>query len=155
MLWVIAAANAQTASDWVNPHNVARQAVGAGLPDLTWDGTLATYATNWAQSQATNHNCALQHSGGPYGENIFWASWSSLPSDAVSAWVGEKQYYHYATNSCAAGQVCGHYTQVIILRPLSMSDLLDQSLCCSLACFQMSTNAASKPVLQLSLTACM
>ena len=30
----------------------------------------------------------------------------------VHAWSKEKQYYDYATNTCAKGQICGHYTQV-------------------------------------------
>jgi pathogenesis-related protein 1 len=31
----------------------------------------------------------------------------------VGSWVSEKQYYDHDTNSCADGQVCGHYTQVV------------------------------------------
>jgi pathogenesis-related protein 1 len=28
-------------------------------------------------------------------------------------WVAEKQWYDHDSNTCAAGQVCGHYTQVV------------------------------------------
>nr|prf protein 1a,pathogenesis related [Nicotiana sp.] len=28
-------------------------------------------------------------------------------------WVDEKQYYDHDSNTCAQGQVCGHYTQVV------------------------------------------
>ena len=58
------------------------------------------------------------HSGGPYGENIFWGSgggagWSA--SDAVASWVAEKRWYDHGSNSCSApeGRSCGHYTQVV------------------------------------------
>ncbi|VAI71685.1 unnamed protein product [Triticum turgidum subsp. durum] len=76
-------------------------------------------AQNTPQDYVSPHNrindCKLQHSGGPYGENIFWGSagadWKA--ADAVNAWVGEKQDYDYGSNTCAAGKVCGHYTQVV------------------------------------------
>lgn len=97
---------------YLNPHNTARQAVGAGIPNLSWSQTLQNYATAWANNQANTANCALTHSGGPYGENIYWSSGSSQPADAVNLWVAEKQFYNYGSNSCAQGQVCGHYTQV-------------------------------------------
>ncbi|KAM2731092.1 hypothetical protein EV2_034798 [Malus domestica] len=32
---------------------------------------------------------------------------------AVDLWVAEKADYSYESNSCAAGKVCGHYTQVV------------------------------------------
>ncbi|KAL3679681.1 hypothetical protein R1sor_022637 [Riccia sorocarpa] len=107
---------AQTISQqFLDPHNAARSSIsGANIPNLVWDKKLQSYAQSWAHNQAsTANNCDLKHSGGPYGENIYWASWSSTPSDAVNAWVAEKQYYNYATNTCATDQVCGHYTQVI------------------------------------------
>ncbi|KAG4114361.1 hypothetical protein ERO13_D12G041532v2 [Gossypium hirsutum] len=28
-------------------------------------------------------------------------------------WVNEKANYNYNSNRCAAGKVCGHYTQVV------------------------------------------
>ncbi|MEM6522020.1 MAG: CAP domain-containing protein, partial [Cyanobacteria bacterium P01_C01_bin.70] len=31
----------------------------------------------------------------------------------VAAWVAEKADYDYASNSCASGKVCGHYTQIV------------------------------------------
>jgi pathogenesis-related protein 1 len=59
----------------------------------------------------------LVHSGGGpngYGENLFWVGGSDwTASDAVGAWVGERPNYDYNRNSCAAGKVCGHYTQVV------------------------------------------
>ncbi|KAG6554710.1 hypothetical protein Mapa_003729 [Marchantia paleacea] len=100
------------ASQYLDPHNAARKAVRSNLPDLKWNQNLANYASNWAKNLA-RRNCPLTHSDGQYGENIFWASWSSKPSDAVNAWVDEKKYYNYASNSCTKDKVCGHYTQVV------------------------------------------
>jgi len=33
-------------------------------------------------------------------------------TSAVSSWWGENSYFFYNNNTCQAGQVCGHYTQV-------------------------------------------
>ncbi|KAJ0963344.1 hypothetical protein J5N97_028466 [Dioscorea zingiberensis] len=90
--------------------NSARNAVG--LSPVTWDTTVVAYAQNYANQRIGD--CQLVHSGGPYGENIFWGSGAEFTAaDAVNSWVSEKQYYDYASNTCAAGKVCGHYTQVV------------------------------------------
>ena len=97
--------------DYLTPHNRARAAVGVGA--VTWSTKLQQFAERYAAQRAGD--CRLQHSGGPYGENIFWGSagadWKA--ADAVRSWVDEKQWYNYAANSCAARKVCGHYTQVV------------------------------------------
>ncbi|BFI17439.1 pathogenesis-related protein 1 [Marchantia polymorpha subsp. ruderalis] len=105
-----------TADEYLTPHNDARAGLNQGIPSLTWDTTLESYATDWAATRAAaGDDCALIHSGGPYGENIYWSSGPSTPADAVQAWVSEEAYYDYATNSCSAieGESCGHYTQVV------------------------------------------
>ncbi|EEE50692.1 hypothetical protein OsJ_30952 [Oryza sativa Japonica Group] len=82
-----------TPQDYVNLHNSARRADGVG--PVSWDPKVASFAQSYAAKRAGD--CRLQHSGGPYGENIFWGSagraWSA--ADAVASWV------------------CGHYTQVV------------------------------------------
>ncbi|KAJ3706113.1 hypothetical protein LUZ61_009818 [Rhynchospora tenuis] len=101
--------------DYVNAHNTARSAVGVG--GVTWDSTVQAYAQNYANQR--KGDCQLIHSGGPYGENLYGGyiaggygkDYSGV--DAVNAWVSEKQYYDYNSNSCAQGKVCGHYTQVV------------------------------------------
>ncbi|KAL1372018.1 hypothetical protein HN51_002186 [Arachis hypogaea] len=98
------------ASQFLVPQNAARSVLR--LRPLTWSAKLTRYA-QWYANQRRN-DCALQHSNGPYGENIFWGSgtgWS--PAQAVDAWVSERQYYNYWRNSCANGEMCGHYTQVV------------------------------------------
>ncbi|XP_022988980.1 pathogenesis-related protein PRB1-3-like [Cucurbita maxima] len=98
-----------TPQDFVNAHNAARALVGVG--PVQWDATVASYAQQYANLRI--NDCQLIHSGGPYGENIAWGSSNLSGTAAVQLWVAEKQYYNYNTNSCAAGKVCGHYTQVV------------------------------------------
>lgn len=95
-------------------HNIVR-ATKWELP-LVWDTQLENYARWWAGQRKSD--CALRHSFPEYdfklGENIFWGSGSAwTPSDAVREWAAEEKYYTYNTNSCAAGQQCGHYTQIV------------------------------------------
>ncbi|XVE96788.1 hypothetical protein REPUB_Repub02eG0253200 [Reevesia pubescens] len=102
--------NVKFLSDFVSAHNFAR--VPIGHPPMTWNYTLAYYAKQWAKKRV--NDCKLIHSYGPYGENLFWGGashWS--PSAVVKSWVDEKFYYDPKSNSCAKGQMCGHYTQVI------------------------------------------
>jgi hypothetical protein len=113
-VWLLCATSiwAALSDDFLNPHNAARSQLG--LPPLVWDATLAQYADWWANERRVNGNCQLQHSNGPYGENIFWGGGSSwTPADAVNSFLSEKQYYDYASNTCQAGKQCGHYTQIV------------------------------------------
>ncbi|XP_072951812.1 pathogenesis-related protein 1A-like [Typha angustifolia] len=98
--------------DFLDPHNSARADVG--VAPMSWNDTVAAYAQDYASQRAAD--CQLEHSGGPYGENIFWGGGSSwTAADAVNSWVSEKQYYDYESNSCSAppNESCGHYTQVV------------------------------------------
>ncbi|XP_008801518.1 pathogenesis-related protein PRMS-like [Phoenix dactylifera] len=101
---------AATVSQFVAAHNAARRQVG--VPPLSWDPKLAKVAKAYAARR--RRDCRLVHSPGfAYGENIFWGAgrrWST--TDVVAAWVGEKQWYDYKTNSCS-GPDCTHYTQVV------------------------------------------
>lgn len=69
-------------------HNAKRQSVnplaGPTMANLTWDATLATYASNYAETLKSA--CNLVHSTGPYGENL---AWTSYPLSVVDAglWV--------------------------------------------------------------------
>ncbi|XP_072951630.1 pathogenesis-related protein 1-like [Typha angustifolia] len=80
---------------------------------MSWDDTVAAYAQNFASQLAAD--CHLAHSGGPYGENIYWSWGVGTAADAVNYWVAEKQYYDYESNSCLAppNESCYHYTQVV------------------------------------------
>ncbi|KAF8404814.1 hypothetical protein HHK36_009704 [Tetracentron sinense] len=94
--------------DYVNTHNAARSEVNVG--SIAWDTSLEAYAQDYANKRIGD--CALQHSGGPYGENIAAGGGELTGIDAVNLWVSEKGSYDYNSNSCVGGQ-CGHYTQVV------------------------------------------
>lgn len=95
-------------------HNAVRCAVGASpaLPPLQWSSSVASVAQSWADSLA-GQGCPLQHSGGPYGENIYWTSASSQPSDVVNSWASEQSCFSYTTFPDCCSCTCGHYTQLV------------------------------------------
>ncbi|EFJ37505.1 hypothetical protein SELMODRAFT_76987 [Selaginella moellendorffii] len=110
-----------TQSDFLDAHNSARASVSTSprIPPLSWSTDAAAFATQWITSLRDTKNCGLVHSGNrAYGENLYkWQGSPGLPppnpAEAVKSWVSERKDYTYATNSCAAGKVCGHYTQVV------------------------------------------
>jgi uncharacterized protein YkwD len=95
----------------VNAHNAIRSQYG--VPNLTWSTQLASYAQQWANTLLQNGK--FEHrSNSPYGENLATASGQMFsPERVVNLWGAESKYYNYASNSCAAGQVCGHFTQIV------------------------------------------
>lgn len=96
--------------EFLAAHNKVRASVNE--PPLKWDSALARYARRFASKRAVD--CRMLHSYGPYGENIFWGekdAWT--PAQVVGSWVSENQYYDKTNNVCVAGQMCGHYTQVV------------------------------------------
>jgi pathogenesis-related protein 1 len=90
-------------------HNAARANVNPpadpAIPPLSWSGALAGTAQGWADG------CVFEHSGGPFGENLYATTGSATPTDVVGSWVEEVASYDYASNGCSG--VCGHYTQVV------------------------------------------
>ncbi|GLT98035.1 hypothetical protein SLE2022_155630 [Rubroshorea leprosula] len=96
---------------YLNMHNLHRAEVG--VRPMTWDKVVATYAQNFANQLIGD--CSPRSSDGPYGENFAWGSDNSHFSgtDAVKMWGGEKADYDFESNTCVAGYICSHYTQVI------------------------------------------
>lgn len=93
---------------YLDTHNAARAHVG--VQPLTWNETLAAYARNYANTRVPY--CELEHSGGPYGENIAEGYETFTGEDAVNLWISEKANYDHHSNSCVGGE-CLHYTQVV------------------------------------------
>ncbi|KAL7002930.1 hypothetical protein U1Q18_004088 [Sarracenia purpurea var. burkii] len=95
--------------DFVAAHNAVRAEVGIG--PVTWNRTVAAYAEHYAALRSSN--CELEHSMGPYGENIAegWGDEFTAVA-AVKFWASEKPYYDYDSNSCV-GDECLHYTQIV------------------------------------------
>lgn len=97
----------------LNVHNALRATVSPAaspaLSPLTWSTAVAAVAQSYAD------RCVYGHSGtSGLGENIFGSSgWTNAEERAATLWAGEEPYYNYASNSCASGQQCGHYTQMV------------------------------------------
>ncbi|KAK7302638.1 hypothetical protein RJT34_13531 [Clitoria ternatea] len=94
--------------DFLEVHNEARAEVGVG--PLSWNHTLEGYAQRYANERIPD--CNLQHSMGPFGENIAEGYGDMKGSDAVKFWLTEKPYYDYHSNSCVHDE-CLHYTQIV------------------------------------------
>ncbi|KAL9259016.1 Pathogenesis-related protein [Drosera capensis] len=96
-------------NQYLAPQNAAR--VALRLPPLTWDYHLAGYAQWWADQR--KYDCALLHSNGPHGENMFWGSGTGWTAgQVVAGWLSERRWYNYRWNHCGIAD-CGHYTQII------------------------------------------
>ncbi|KAI9112396.1 hypothetical protein K1719_016593 [Acacia pycnantha] len=97
-----------TPQDFLKFHNEARAEVGVG--PLSWNNTLASYAKKYANMRS--QDCKLEHSDGPFGENIAEGYKDMKGSDAVKLWLTEKPNYNYDSNTCANDE-CLHYTQIV------------------------------------------
>merc|ERR1711862_925152 len=98
--------------DWVlYYHNVYRCMHGVQL--LQWDDSIADSAQTWATQGTCN---GLIHSGGDYGENIYWRIPAPAPSDlylGVGEWYNEIIDTDGGLTSDDCGGNCGHYTQLV------------------------------------------
>jgi hypothetical protein len=101
-------------------HDAARAAASPTpsppLSPLGWSAAAASAAQAWANGCSWGHDAELGALG--MGQNIFAvgstsAAVSAAPADVVGSWVSEASSYHYDTNTCDAGKVCGHYTAVV------------------------------------------
>ncbi|MDP9150935.1 MAG: CAP domain-containing protein [Myxococcota bacterium] len=108
------------ASAWLAPMNQARAALSVGEPPLTCDPIAAQVALSYASKCNYMHNAnrnmeyaALGGQGPGVGENIAAGAPTESIAKAVASWLSEVTSYTYATNSCASGAQCGHYTQII------------------------------------------
>jgi hypothetical protein len=112
---ILVASNNVRANGSFGPGNPAPSATAGGpLLPFTWSVAAETVAQNWAAQCNFSHNA----NRGPFGENIYAGGSESTPvavtgTDAVNSWAGEAANYTYSTNSCAAGDTCGHYTQLV------------------------------------------
>ncbi|WOK98547.1 pathogenesis-related protein PRB1-2-like [Canna indica] len=96
--------------EFLSSHNQVRAILGES--PIEWDRSLAKYARWW--SRLRRADCAMVHSTGPYGENLFWGSgqnWTA--ADAVRIWAEERAFYDPVDNSCSPGKMCGHFTQIV------------------------------------------
>ncbi|CAA7402477.1 unnamed protein product [Spirodela intermedia] len=104
-----AAGGKHLSREFLDAHNRVRRYVGEA--PVVWDRSLAMYARRWAKRR---RDCRCIHSGGPFGENMFWGTgkgWRA--ADAVRSWALEHYDYDRSSNSCRPGRMCGHYTQIV------------------------------------------
>jgi pathogenesis-related protein 1 len=130
-----APASAQVSSTEALAAFNAERAMYPGVGPLQWSPQLATYSQNWADRSAERDT--LMHRPDTYDNPLAPGQWvgetgfqgefyTYTVSDAVRAWVAEKQWYHYDQDDgnasrystppgCTApsGASCGHFTQVI------------------------------------------
>ncbi|XVF61936.1 hypothetical protein PTKIN_Ptkin08bG0175500 [Pterospermum kingtungense] len=102
------------ARDFLDAHNQARAVVGVG--PLKWSNQVANAADHLARYQSNKKGCHFANlTGYKYGANQYWSGGGikTPPREAVDSWVKEKNYYDYATNSCAPNGKCGLYKQVV------------------------------------------
>jgi hypothetical protein len=97
--------------------NMARAMVGE-MP-LKWDPIAAEVALTYAKRCMYQHNASaspeymtLGGSGG-LGEDIASGAPTLSIAASVASWLAEAAGYDHATNTCAAGKVCSHYTQIV------------------------------------------
>ncbi|WOH00707.1 hypothetical protein DCAR_0520081 [Daucus carota subsp. sativus] len=107
---IIHSSLAQTSpQDFVDAHNEVRSSEGVG--PIAWDETVANYARNYANLRS--QDCLMKHSDTPYGENLFEGGGDATAKQIVDYWASEKQYWDNNTKTCAPGEQCGHYLQVV------------------------------------------
>lgn len=80
------------------------------LPPLTWNAQAQAFAQAWVDGCDFRHNPSASNT---WGENLYASSGISTPAQVVSDWAAEAADYSYATNTCAPGKACGHYTQLV------------------------------------------
>jgi len=102
----------------LNAHNSWR--LRFSVPTLTWDSAVAAVAQDWANQVAATGIFAHRPNN-KYGENI-WGGTTGffVATDAVNSWGNEVNDYDFATNTCAAGKACGHFTQLVWARTIKV-----------------------------------
>jgi hypothetical protein len=97
-------------------HNSIRAELD--LEPLEWSEFLANTASTWVtqcidadEDLVIDHNPELQARA--LGENIWTGTGRRAIDDAVEAWAAEVDFYDAEEDTCAEGQVCGHYTQLV------------------------------------------
>jgi uncharacterized protein YkwD len=80
-------------------------------PPIKWSQKLAASAQRWAET-IKKRGCALQHSGGAYGENLAAGTQGTLdPGAVVAMWYREIMSYSFSHGSFSPKT--GHFTQLV------------------------------------------
>ncbi|XP_051852745.1 peptidase inhibitor 16 [Antechinus flavipes] len=97
----------------VELHNLYRSQVSppaTNMKNMKWDEDLAAFAKAYASKCVWGHN----KDRGRRGENLFAITEGEMDLQlAVEQWYNEHEHYSLSNATCAEGQMCGHYTQVV------------------------------------------
>jgi len=101
-----------------------------GAPPLVWSDAMAESANTYVsplESLRHSRSYSLPPPAGPAGENLYWSSWPSSPTEVVSSWYSEVQDCigtpETFTDGCRNGQggrATGHFTALAWKGALSM-----------------------------------
>ena len=102
--------------DILKIHNETRQAVGTA--PLKWNCALADFAQKWANKDTFEHSPEKDRQniipGSLAGENLSNDSETTQTMQKlIQGWIDEKAFLAGDAKTCAAGKVCGHYTQMV------------------------------------------
>ena len=98
-------------AELVGQHNAWRAKYD--VPPLVWDDAVAQTAQQWADTLARS-GTLTHRPDTPYGENIWTGSADNFSMAAVvDDWGIEAKHFDLRTATCAVGQVCGHFTQIV------------------------------------------
>lgn len=92
------------------------------MTELVWDAKLANEAKVWA------NQCIFEHdSENSEGENLYAVSSSRDNIDPINgilrgleSFYEENVNYNFSKGRCSSGEVCGHYTQMVWAKTLSV-----------------------------------
>jgi len=110
------------AQESVVAHNLYRsKETSNNMLKMVWSDEMAAVAQAWANTCKWEHGMLYDCSGDRVGQNLYVeASVGGYPavnlSKTIEAWAKEKSDYSFSTAQCAAGKMCGHYTQVAAAR---------------------------------------
>jgi len=93
----------------LDKHNEYRNMEKAtDMQTMTYDMSLEE------EAQQAAAQCRFAHTQSSNGENIWAGTIASFgAADPITTWWSEIKDYDYASNSCAEGKMCGHYTQIV------------------------------------------
>ncbi|KAI1397243.1 PR-1-like protein [Hypoxylon fuscum] len=101
----------------LNSTNTYRATYNASA--VRWNSTLEDFAQSYLDTSSSSSSsssrrrdgetCDMQHSGGPYGENL--ALGCSTAGSCVDAWASEVAAYDYGAPGF--GETTGHFTQLV------------------------------------------
>jgi len=102
--------------EMLDMHNALRAGEGASdMVKLRWNDDLAKQAQSAASACKFAHTSDRDNKFGfrHIGQNIYVATHGFQSGYPVKHWWDEKTDYDYGSLSCAKGEHCGHYTQVV------------------------------------------